>query len=89
MENLKRLLKEKQPTEQDIETFYKVQEYYRLCDLDTLLNADTDAIEQYTPAEREQLDKNIDTILYKYDKYLDYDWETAMLDAIYYTLKDN
>lgn len=87
MNKLEQLIKETDYTQAEWETHRKVETNCQLQDLkyllDIMLESGDISQEQYTTAC-----ENADTIVEKYNKYDDYDWQINMKDAIYYILED-
>lgn len=86
MDNLKELLEETDFTQDEWETYRKVQKNYQLQDLeyllDEMLELGTINKETYRLAH-----EKANIIIAKYDKWLEYDWREAMNTAIDWVVK--
>ena len=87
MNKLEELINETVFTQEEWNIHKKVETNFQLQDLkyllDIMLESGDISQEQYTTAC-----ENADTIVEKYNKYDDYDWQINMKDAIYYILED-
>lgn len=86
MNALEKLLKETDFSVLEWETFKKVEKNNQLDDLKFLL----DEMLEHGVITQIQYDiacENADWIIEKYNKWLDYDWQTTMKDAINYVLE--
>lgn len=86
MNKLEQLLEETNFTKEEFETYRKVQRNYQLSDLEELLNEMLEDGE-ITQADYNEAIEKADIIVYKYDKWLDYDWRETMKSAIDWILK--
>lgn len=86
MNALEKLLKETEFTQEELKIYKKVHTNWRLDGLKFLL----DLMLEDNDITQEQYNKacdNVGLIQEKYDKWLNYDWQTTMLDAINYVLE--
>lgn len=86
MNALEKLLKETDFTQEEWQIHKKVERHNQLEDLKYLL----DLMLENNDITQEQYNKacdNADLIQEKYDKWLDYDWQMTMKDAINYVLE--
>lgn len=88
MNKLEELLEETNFTRDEYETYRKVQKHYQLYDMEDLLD-EMWKFGKITKKEYETALSKADIIIYKYDKWLDYEWRQTMKDAIDYVLKVN
>lgn len=87
MKNLNKLLEETEFTQDEWETYRKVQKNCQLQDLKYLLDIMLES-EDISQEQYETVCENAEAIVEKYNKYDDYDWQINMKDAIYYILED-
>lgn len=87
MKNLNELLEETEFTQDEWETYRKVQKNCQLQDLKYLLDIMLES-EDISQEQYETVCENAEAIVEKYNKYDDYDWQINMKDAIYYILED-
>nr|DAK86239.1 MAG TPA: transcription initiation factor [Caudoviricetes sp.] len=86
MNKLDELLEETNFTQEEYQTYRKVQKNYYLYDLQFILN---EMLDKGTINEQqfgEALEK-ADIIVAKYDAWLEYDWESTMKNAINWVVK--
>lgn len=86
MNKLEELLEETSFTRDEYEIYRKVMKNYQLQDLEDLLN---EMLENGTINEEQFKDatEKADIIIAKYDKWLEYDWESTMKNAINWVVK--
>lgn len=76
-----------EPSEFEEKIFRKVKRYYQLEDLQTMLSEDAEEDYGTWNEETHQKIKNkASTIINRYDDFLDYDWRTALKEAIDYVV---
>lgn len=83
VDKLAKSLKEKEPSKFEEKIYRKVSEYYRYKDLQTTLE---DNEECYDEKEIAKIRENANRIVQVYDDNLDYDWRTALEEAIDYVI---
>lgn len=66
----------------EYQVYQKVHRHFQYEDLETVLN--DDEVDSFSSEEIEFYKNNADNIINKYDDCIEYDWRTAMLDAIDY-----
>lgn len=86
MNALEKLLKETEFTQEELRIYKKVHTNWWLEDLKNLLNAMLENGD-ITQKQYNKACENVETIQEKYDKWLDYDWQNTMTDAIKYTIE--
>lgn len=69
-------------SEFEYKIYQKVHRHFQYEDLETIL--DDDETDLFSGEEIEFYKNNADYIINEYDDYIEYDWRTAMLDAIDY-----
>lgn len=87
MTKLEELLEGTEFTKEEYQTYRKVEKHYQLEDLKYLL----DLMLENNNITQEQYNKacdNADLIQEKYNKWLDYDWQMTMENAINYILEE-
>lgn len=83
---LEKLLKETDYTQEEWNVFQKVEKNNQLQDLKYLLDEMLENGE-LTQTQYDIACENADYIIEKYNKWLDYDWQNTMTDAIKYTIE--
>lgn len=86
MNKLEEFLSENKYTQEELNTFRKLEKYFYIEDLLNTLNDLLDN-EFITEKEYDLAVENYDTIVEKYGKWLDYDWQSTMEEAIQDTIK--
>lgn len=87
MNRLEELLEKTNYTQEEWNIYKKVEKNCQVEDLQCLLEEMLDDGD-LTQDEYDTACENAGYIIEKYNKFLDYDWETAMKDAINYILEE-
>lgn len=83
---LQEFLSKNKYTQEELNTFRKLEKYFYIEDLLNTLNELLEN-ESITEKEYDLAVENYDIIIEKYGKWLDYDWQSTMEDAINYIIK--
>lgn len=86
MNKLEEFLSENKYTQEELNTFRRLERYFHIEDLLNTLNDLLDS-EFITKKEYDLAVENYDTIVEKYGDWLDYDWQSTMEEAIQDTIK--
>jgi len=78
----------REPSDFEEKIFRKVKRYYQLEDLQTMLDEDVES--EYSTWDEEthqKIKENAPSIVNRYDDFLEYDWRTALKEAINYVVE--
>ena len=77
-----------EPSDFEEKIFRKVKRYYQLEDLQTMLDEDVeDEYSTWDEETHQKIKENAPSIVNRYDDFLEYDWRTALKEAINYVVE--